>query len=320
MRPLGRRLLTLSPLLLAALAWGAPAAAQDRSGDPDDNDGPTRTLGGHTFIPSQNVRAPFTASSVGSYTGVGYAGITVTPPNGDPQLNYQLAAAGLGFDFQLGLAPWWSVYVEGSGSLLSGINLVSALEAGASARYDARAGTTFSWAHRDRVRLGASIDAGYSPEYNFNIVGAIVNSISAGRVDARTLFTNTQHLELGGALQAAVTLHRAIGVFGEVRYTHDFTKVNDDPTNTARFRAGLGLSVDLHAVSPIPFGFLGTWRASAGVEPGAQLIHDVSAGFFYTARRHLVLGAEAQITLLPKSTVANVTIAQAVLLLRYYWQ
>jgi len=314
-----RRLLTLIPFL-TTLAWGASARAQERGADPDDNDGPTRTLGGHTFIPSQIVRAPFTASSVGSLTGLGYAGIRVTDPNGGPELNYQLAAAGLGFDFQLGLAPWWSVRVAGSGQLLSGINLASALEAGASARYAAQASTAFSFVHRDRVRMGASVDLSYSPEYNFNIVGAIVNSIAAGRVDARTLFTNSQRLSFGGALQAAVTLHPAVGVFGEVRYLHDFTKVNDDPTNTGRFQAGLGLSVDLHAVSPIPFGFLGTWRASSSVREGAQVIHDLSAGFFYTARRHLVLGAEGLFTILPSSPQVRTTVAQGVLILRYYWQ
>jgi hypothetical protein len=58
----------------------------------------------------------------------------------------------------------------------------------------------------------------------------------------------------------------------------------------------LGLSVDLHAVSPIPFGFLGTWRASSSVREGAQVTHDISAGFFYTARRHLVLGGEGLFT------------------------
>ena len=121
-----------------------------------------------------------------------------------------------GFDLQVGITPWWSVRGAASGQVLSGVNFVSVLDAGTSVSYNAELGTTFSWAHRDRVRMGLSIDARYQPELNFNIANALVRSVLASRVDASTLLTSSQQLWIGAAWQVAFTPHRFLGVFGEL--------------------------------------------------------------------------------------------------------
>lgn len=327
--------------LSLAAALATPAAFAQQAGDRHAPTGSnTRDLGGHTFIPSQLVAAPFLATSVGTLTGFGYANARAEGqgPNGGT-LDLHLAAASLGFDFQIGLTSWWAVRVSGAGQVVSGVTTDSALSVGAIVGYDARVGTSFSWAYADRVRMGFAVDLGYRPNYNLNIAdalkeveaqltAAINTAVMTGRppmlpslssLNLQRVLTNSQRLQLGGAWQAAVALHRSLGLFVDLRYSHIFTQSNNDKTTVGEFSGGVGLSFDLHAISPIPFGFLGSYRATAEADAQPEVIHDVSAGFFYTGRRNLLLGAEATMNFTPTAPGTRLFIVEGQLILRYYW-
>jgi hypothetical protein len=50
-----------------------------------------------------------------------------------------------------------------------------------------------------------------------------------------------------------------------------------------------------------------------------ELTHEVSAGFFYTGRRSLLLGGEASMSFLPVSRDTDLLITSAQLVMRYFW-
>lgn len=323
--------LTVGTVLCAGAAGAQTASA------PPDPQALRRTLYGHTFIPSELVGSPFVPSSVGSQVGFGYASVTAPSGNGGSTTS-QLGALALGFDAQIGITDWWAIRAAARGVALTGLTGESVLEAGALVAYDARVGTTFSWAYRDRVRMGITLDAQYRPDYTINVRAGIDEfrrlvdqAIDRARmtgnlmlpsptdINLSRVLSNSQKLQFGGGWQAAVALHRFIGLFFDFRYAHVFERAGDDKTTSGEFTAGAAVSMDFNAISPLPFGILGAYRVAVPAESQPALTHDVSAGFFYTGRRSLLLGGEAAMNFSPVGPGVRLFVVEAQLLMRYFW-
>lgn len=138
-------------------------------------------------------------------------------------------------------------------------------------------------------------------------------------VDTSRVLTNSQKFQLGGAWQAAFAVGSGLGLFTELRYRHFYEQNNSEKTTRGEFNLGFGASFDLHGFSPIPFGFLGAYRMTVPAEQSPTLGHDVSSGFFYTGRRNLLLGGEATLNVTPVAPGVSLLVAEAELILRYYW-
>ncbi len=309
------------PLLAAAALVAVPcipSIAHAQEEPITANETRDRTVGGHTFIPTQLIGTPFNVTSFGSLTGFGYARATVTDSNGMP-FTANFAALSQGFDASIKITDYVSIRLGASGSVFSGVDLASALFPGGRVNAEADAGVSFSLPFANRLRMGFAFDASYAPAYRVIPLIPLAATVAQQRLTSSGLLVNEQALQLGGAWQMALALHRSLGVFGEMRYTQAFASFNGDPSSYAFFSSGAGISFDLHAVTPIPFGILGVWRATIPVG-GGDITHDFSAGFFYTGRRHLVLGPEASLT--APGTAGGLSkqlVAQGALILRYYW-
>lgn len=321
-------------LALHLIAGAARAQSSEVAPDPQAT---RRTVYGHTFIPSNIVGSPFVPTSLGSEVGFGYA--RVTSPNGmGGNSTSHLGALSLGVGMQMNITDWFAVRGAARGTALSGVTGESVLNAGALVAYEATAGATFSWTYRDRVRMGVTLDVGYTPDYTINVRGAVdeferlvtaaisrarmtgqLNLPSISDVNVSSVLSNSQKLQFGGGWQAAVALHRFIGVYFDFRYAHIFDDAGNGRQAYGEFYGGAAVSMDFRSISPIPFGILGAYRMTVPAVSQPELTHDVSAGFFYTGRRSLLLGGEATMSFLPVERDTDLFVVSAQLVMRYFW-
>lgn len=321
-------------LALHLLAGAARAQSSEVVPDPQAT---RRTVYGHTFIPSALVGSPFLPTSLGSVVGFGYA--RVTGPNGmGANSTSHLGALSLGIDAQINITDWFAVRGAAHGTAMAGVTGESVLNSSAMVAYDATAGATFAWTYRDRVRMGVTVDFGYAPDYSIDVRGAVdefgrlVNLAvdrsrmsgqfmlpAASDINVSRVLTNAQKLQFGGGWQAAVALHRFIGVYFDFRYAHIFDDGANGKQAYGEFYGGAAVSMDFRSISPIPFGILGAYRMTVPAVSRPELTHDVSAGFFYTGRRSLLLGGEASMSFLPVGRDNDLLVASAQLVMRYFW-
>jgi hypothetical protein len=335
MRATSRQTGSLGVFLALHLCAGA-AGAQSNEVVPDPQ-ATRRTVYGHTFIPSAIVGSPFVPTSLGSAVGFGYARVTA-PNRVGGNSTAHLGALSLGVDMQMNITDWFAVRGAARGAALSGVTGESVLNSNALVTYEATAGATFSWTYRDRVRMGVTVDFGYTPDYSINVRGAVdeyerlvtlaidrarmtgqLTLPSVTDINLSNVLSNSQKLQFGGGWQAAVALHRFIGVYFDFRYAHIFDDGANGRQAYGEFYGGAAVSMDFRAISPIPFGILGAYRMTVPAVSRPELTHEVSAGFFYTGRRSLLLGGEASMSFLPVSRDTDLLITSAQLVMRYFW-
>ncbi|MFO0625391.1 MAG: hypothetical protein U0325_07195 [Polyangiales bacterium] len=335
MRATSRLISPLGVFLALHLVAGA-ARAQSSEVVPDPQ-ATRRTVYGHTFIPSTIVGSPFVPTSLGSSVGFGYARVT-SPNNMGGTSTSHLAALSLGVDMQVNLTDWFAVRGAARGTALSGVTGESVVREGALVTYEATAGATFAWTYRDRVRMGITLDVGYTPDYTINVRGAVdefdrlvrlaidrarmtgqLNLPTLSDVNVSNVLSNSQKLQFGGGWQAAVALHRFVGVFFDFRYAHIFDGGGNGRQAFGEFYGGAAVSMDFRAISPLPFGILGAYRMTVPAVSRPELTHDVAAGFFYTGRRSLLLGGEATMSFLPVDADTDLFVVSGQLVMRYFW-
>lgn len=335
MRETSRLTCSLGVCLAVSLVAGSARAQSDAvEADPQ---AVRRTLYGHTFIPSALVSFPFLPSYLGSNVGFGYA--RVSGPNGaGGNSTSHLGALSLGVDAQMNITDWLAVRGNARGTALAGVTGESVLNSGALVSYEVNAGAAFSWSYRDRVRMGVTLEVGYTPDYVIDVRAGLAEYerlVNAAIERARTtgqlmipsptsinvsrVLSNSQKLQFGGGWQVAVALHRFVGVYFDFRYAHIFDDSSGAQETYGEFYGGAAVSLDFRAISPLPFGILGAYRMSVPAVARPELTHDVSAGFFYTGRRSLLLGGEASMSLLPVGADTQIFVASGQLVMRYFW-
>jgi hypothetical protein len=275
----------------AFLAWSGVAHSQTQ---PE----PTgRIIDGHLFIPSDLVRDPFTATYVQTSVGYGYA--TGTGPSFDVagnnigQRDYRFATILQSFELQGKILDWWAVRFASQGLFFSGIDGISALDAGLTLRLSPVVGTTVSVPIGDRFRIGGVFDFSYTPDINVNVITGVVRTVNTGNFAFKNLLTDTRLTAWQPGVSLAVAILPCLGVVANVaflRISSDTDGVGDS-INTVT--AGLALDFNLRPINNIPIGFVVAYKLNAAEtrDPG-EASEAVSGGIFYTGVPSLVVGLE----------------------------
>jgi hypothetical protein len=283
----------VTTLIAALLAW--PGLAHSQTSPESEPTG--RVLDGHLFIPSALVRDPFTATYFQTSLGYGYA--TGTGPSFDVAGNtlgnrdFRFAAVIQSYELQAKILPWWAVRVEAEGLLFSGIDGVSALEAGMTVRLSPAIGTTVSAPVGDRVRIGGVFDFTYTPDININGITGVVRSVNARDLVFKNFLTDTRLTGWQPGVSVAITILPSLGAVataGYLRISSDTDGVGDS-INTVF--AGVAFDLDLRQLNGMPIGFVVAYKLNAADtrDPG-EATQAVTGGFFYTGVPHLVAGVD----------------------------
>jgi hypothetical protein len=313
-------------LLLAHPALAADAAIPLER--PRHEDG-GRQLNGHVFIPSRLARGPFSTTSVGLMTLLGYA--SADGPTYNLQgvqtgiRSYDVAAVGQGLDLDLALSRMFALRLSAVGSIYSGITGSAALNVGATALYEFQAGglagkTFGSW------RLAAIFDASYRPNLSLLVGSALATAVLTRSLAGVSVLSSTNRLRLAPGLSAAWAPGPVFGLVGEARYLWDKRATGAGQQTDVLGGIGLGLVADLDFDPLIrwPIGLLAVYSRELGIGgSGVADMQQVGGGVFYTRRKSLVLGLEVvartgELRPSVRPTLSS-SAALATVRLRYYW-
>jgi hypothetical protein len=215
-----------------------------------------RRLGGHLFLPSEQVPGPFVLTGFGSRTGAALQSLSYAQGDGTPG---DLSAFSLSQGFALGLAllPRWGVEFAGGGGFFSAQDSAAAFQSGLEGSYQLEGSTRLVVLDGRRLRVALQAWVGGGKDYAVDIgpalndveqatheeVQRLLEEIRAGRLDVnsptvreqlrqrlmapvneglqeRDLLVSRQHRVLGGGLQLAAAPARLLGLVGSLDLAH----------------------------------------------------------------------------------------------------
>lgn len=310
------------PEPLAQQDSAPPAASADVESQEAEPTRTGRTLNGHTFAPSERLNDPFTTTHFGVTTGLAFASLDAAQIDENGAANgfttYRLGGLAQSLAIQAGIGEYLALRVNATGQALSGVDLNSALAVGAQVGYVLGGGASFGYTIGS-MRVGLSFDVTQSTQYGLNIVSAITNSIMAGRINASTLLNTTNTTTLMPSAQFAIGLHKAVGAWVNVQYQQQLASSGDTSTSTGALVAGAALSLDLHAVSPAPIGFMLSYLMTNAFVDGAKPVHEFGVGVLYSGRRNLSLGVEFDGYSQNLGADSSLLVLTGAFRMRYYW-
>jgi hypothetical protein len=288
--------------------------------------GPRRQLAGHVFFPSLVIQDPFVSTYVSVFTAAGYdwidgpgfdiAGNTVG------RRSYRAAAMAQGATFQAGLTDFLAIRVTGSGAVDGGASARSALVVGMVLPISVDGGATLSWRLAPKVRFGVTFDFAYAHSRLIQPLNAIHDSILAGEVrfSSATDKVNSESVIPGATL--AIAPCDAVGLLAFAQY--NWTRQTDGETRHFNYvNVGASAQVDLLPNLALPVGFLASYRANIPFEDEVRFVNTVEGGIFYTGRKDLDLGLDAQVKwfdLRPDHLFRlDTTEAIGIIEMRYHW-
>jgi hypothetical protein len=289
--------MSLKALAVALWCTGI-LAAEARADDSIEDFGPRRELAGHVFFPSLVVTDPFVSTYFSAFTAAGYDWIE--GPSFDIRGNtigrrsYRAAAMAQGATFQAGLTDFLAIRITGGGGVDGGASARSAVVIGAIIPITVGAGATLSWRVAPKVRFGLTADFVYAHSRLIQPLNAIRGSILAGEVTLSgvTDKLNSETVTPGGTL--AIAPCDAVGLLAFATYS--WTRQTDGDTRHFNYvDVGASAQVDLLPNLALPVGLLASYRANIPFEDEIRFVNIVEGGLFYTGRKDLDLGLEAQV-------------------------
>jgi hypothetical protein len=207
--------------------------------------------------------------------------------------DYRFATMVQSFELQAKILDWWAVRFGTGGAFFSGVDGVSALDAGLTLRLTPSVGTTVSVPIGSRARLGGVFDFSYTPDVNVNVITGVVRSVNARDLAFRNLLTDTRLTAYQPGISLAVALLPCLGAVASVaflRISSDTDGVGDS-INTVT--AGFALDFNLRPINSVPIGFVIAYKLNdAGTRDPGEASQAVSGGIFYTGVPSLVVGLE----------------------------
>jgi hypothetical protein len=311
---------------LKAVVVALGALVSTARADSVEDFGPRRQLAGHVFFPSLIVQDPFVSTYVAVFTAAGYdwlegpgfdiAGNTVG------RRSYRAAAMAQGATFQAGLTDFLAIRVTGSGAVDGGASARSALVVGMVLPISVDGGATLSWRLAPKVRFGVTFDFLYAHSRLIQPLNAIHDSILAGEVrfSSATDKVNSESVVPGATL--AIAPCDAVGLLAFAQY--NWTRQTDGETRHFNYvDVGASAQVDLLPNLALPVGLLASYRANIPFEDEVRFVNTVEGGVFYTGRKDLDLGLDAQVKwfdLRPDHLFRlDTTEAIGIIEMRYYW-
>lgn len=311
--PLPAMALGPAPARRTATSWGGFAGG--------------RRLHGHSFIPSQYLRDPFTATYFTATTRATLAQSALPSATAPAE---PLVFAGYAQEFSLQVSIFQALAVRGTlrAGVRSGLTAAALRLQGTDAYYGGSAGVTASLRLKSALRLGVAGDVDYAPNYNVNILRSLDSVLNPApdslgvlldRVASQkdSLLTQREPLWLSLAVSLAAGLHRAVGLLAEVTYRNQIRSVAPGASADA-FSAAAALSLDLRGVSKVPLGAVLGYRLGTALGGLAGLpLQQGMLGIFYTGRPQLALGLDCQLSG-PLSGAAALAFEGAVVMRSYF--
>ena len=277
-------------IVLVVVAFGAsPAGAGDTG----------RTLGGHTFMPSAQVRDPFITTYLLSGTGVSIFQLpllTIDWEGPEPVIvEGDVLYLVQGFRYQRAVNEWLAVRGAFSATGRGGIDEKSVFAQGVMWSFAGGFGATARVWGADRAALAVSADVVLGSAYTINILDYVEDIIEDGWDEESSLLSesNTSHGRLG--LAGAWAPKRWLGVTASVDWA--WADGSGDRSWDERKLGGSGtVGIDFKELDAVPVGvrvaFSSQPIGQGGTGP-ADDIRSYGVGVFYTGRQDLSIGVDA---------------------------
>ncbi len=283
-------------IVLVVVAFGAsPVGAGDAG----------RTLGGHTFMPSAQVRDPFITTYLLSGTGVSIFQLpllTIDWEGPEPVIvEGDVLYLVQGFRYQRAVNEWLAVRGAFSATGRGGIDEKSVFAQGVMWSFAGGFGATARVWGAERAALAVSADVVLGSAYTINILDYVEDIIEGGWDEESSLLSesNTSHGRLG--LAGAWAPKRWLGVTASVDWA--WADGSGDRSWDERKLGGSGtVGIDFKELDAVPVGvrvaFSSQPIGQGGTGP-ADDIRSYGVGVFYTGRPDLSIGADAIFLRLP---------------------
>jgi hypothetical protein len=289
---------TAATVLCIALvvAFGASPAGAEEAG---------RTLGGHTFMPSAQVRDPFITSYLLSGTGMSIFQLpmlTIDWEGPEPVIvEGDVLYLVQGFRYQRAVNEWLAVRGAFSATGRGGIDEKSVFAQGVMWSFAGGLGATARVWGAERAALAVSADVVLGNTYTINILDYVEDVIEGGWNEESSLLSesNTSLGWLG--LVGAWAPRRWLGVTASVDW--GWAEGSGDRSWDGRRLGGGGtVGIDFKELDAVPVGvrlaFSSKPIGQGGTGP-ADDIRSYGVGVFYTGRPDLSIGADAIFLRLP---------------------
>lgn len=304
-------------IALVLVAFGAsPVGAGDAG----------RTLGGHTFMPSIQVRDPFITSYLLSGTGVSifqlpmltieWEGPEPVVVEGDVLYLVQ------GFRYQRALNDWLAVRGAFSATGRGGIDGKSAFVQGVMWSFAGELGATARVWSTERAALAVSTDVALGNAYTINVLDFVEDILESGWDEEISLVSesNTSQGRLG--LVGAWAAKRWLGVTASVDW--GWTEGSGDRIWNSRRLGGSGtVGIDFKELDAVPVGVRFAFSSQPIDQGGTGPDDDIRSygvGVFYTGRPELSIGVDAISLRLPLiDSDAETNALQFSIDMRYYF-
>ncbi len=287
-----------------------------------------RTLGGHTFMPSGQVRSePFITQHFRERTtgGVGLGFVTPVVVNDTlTLLEGDIGFLGIDAEYQHAFGDWLAVRLRLGGSARVGTNGEALLAQGVSTVYSSGLDAVVKLVRWEDGMLSAGLSLWSSQIYGVDILGYLRDAIDGGaippsdRLVASTKASSTKVSALGAwAPWPWLGLAADAGVgFADVFGGED----RSDPL----FSGGLVVGLDLGPLVSVPVGFTVAGDYDSVSQQGADIgtkVWGVGFAVHYTGRENLDLSLEYGNRRLPLVTYDKDLVVNAVSFnIRYYWR
>jgi hypothetical protein len=301
-------------------------AGRARADDIEDF-GPRRELAGHVFFPSLIIANPFLSTYIGVESAAGYEWID--GPGFDlfgnlsiGRRSYRAAAMAQGVTFQANLNNYLAIRFAGGGGVDGGTNGPSAVVVGMNQPITAGGGVTLGWKLGDTGRLGFTFDFVYSHTRLIRPLVAIQDSLVARDVELAAVSQKLDGYTLLPGIALAIAPSPTAGFLVSANYSWT-TQVDDTTQHFHYVNVGASAQLDLLPASMIPLGLLASYRATIPFESEVRFTNTVEGGLFYTGRKDLDLGLDAQVKwfdLQPEHRIRlDTTQVTGVIEVRYHW-
>jgi hypothetical protein len=284
---------TLVAVAIVAVAL-APAAASAQTRDPSVS----RTLNGHTFIPSAMVGDPFVSTLVRTETGGGLAN-KVSREIEDPVLDSlidalvgDLAFMSLAFEYQYAFTDWLAVAAEFSGTARLGTGAQSVLAEGITSMFGVKLRATARVLQTEKWIVSTTLRYQPNTQYRLDILNFVKRAIDEGQISEDNSVV-IQSDNSGGALGvgAAYAPKPWLGfVFqGEGGYA------NTENRDATAWKFGGIASFDLNPLYGVPLGFTFAGFRDSFVLENSDITDKVTSvgwGVAYTGRDDFSLSLE----------------------------
>lgn len=285
------RTFVATALVAVALAPGA-ASAQTR--DPSVS----RTLNGHTFIPSAVIGDPFVSTLVRTETGGGMAN-KVSREIQDPVLDSlidalvgDLAFMSLAFEYQYAFTDWLAVAAEVSGAARIGTGPQSVLAEGITSVFGTKLRATARVLKNEKWIVSTTLRYQPTTQYRLDILNFVKRAIDEGQIsEDNSVVVQSNNSGFGVGVGAAYAPKPWLGFV----FKGEGGNANREQGSATAWNFGVIADIDLKPLYGVPLGFIFTGEQDSYVLENSDLTEKVTSagwGVAYTGRDDFSLSLE----------------------------